>query len=628
MIDPRDIFDTINGSGGRAKCPAKDTPAECVQPDREDWCVQINSDFAYCHRCDKHWWYDTKNKHTVDSYKLKNTRAPLFERSSKAADDSGFDEARSNYLKFYSDIFELLKLPWNDTALDNTYGVGVCEDSDGKAQLMFKINDDHIKLHKGPQFGVDKKCKIYPQELPEHLGSLLIVEGEKDVISANCHGAPAITFTSGAGALPSDLDVLDDCNDLVLVYDNDDKGREGAKKVASALYNKTRKIRIFDWSGKPEKYDLTDFFVDGYTKDDLYHMIDALPVFGQEPVDLGGAVVYNPKDFMATFNNPPDDICDQILFECGTAGVAAATNVGKSIWALQFAASVAMGVPFLGHFRVPKARKVLYMQYEMLDDVIGDRLALQTKPLMEKYPVEAHLLNENLMVSVNGQKDLFSDSYDMVEGNLRHGEYELIVIDNLYSSSNVDTVKNSALISLLARITELKNKYKCAVLMVNHHKKQNEIAVLDPAMVFGGSAYTNWLDNLVQLAGTAVSAELKVMKITKVRKRSDLHWIPTGVKLHNEEGLWMEHLRPLPKNEMFWYTQQKENDMDRVLNAVIMDGDNFSVDSFAAALEQVLKITSTRSIYKWIDKMVEHGLIRKVERGHFVKIRTDLDDFL
>ena len=634
MIRPDQIFDQINSSGGRAKCPS-DAPAECVQPDKMDYCVDLNDDYAFCHRCQKSWQFDVKNKTTPKTYELQNTRAPLYAKSSGAVDKSGYVDARMNYEKFYSEIIKILKLPWNEQSLDDRYGIGVKNNNDD-AQLMFKINDEHVKYHKAAQFGANVKCKLYPSLPPVVVSGrpLFVVEGEKDAVSLDCAAgsASAVTFTSGAGALPSDLSSLDDYDDIVIAYDNDEKGREGAEKTAKKLYRKGRKIRILNWNGHPDKYDLTDYFVDGYTFNDLMTLVDKAPVFGQNAQDFGGSAIYSPLDFAAKFNNPPEDVCDQILFELGTAGVSAKTNVGKSVWALQFAICVSMGVPFLGQFRVPKARKVLYMQYEMVDDVVGGRLQLQMKPILEKYPVEARLLNENLRISANGQKDLFSDSYDTVEGNLRHGDYELIVIDNLYCSTNIDTVSNKDLVALLSRITMLKNKYKCAVLMVNHHKKQNDMVELDPALVFGGSAYTNWLDNLVQLANTKVSQDLIVQKITKVRMKSDLHWQPTGLKFHRDSDetgeLYMEYLRPLPKNELFWYSQRKENDMDRVLSAITMDGDNFSAAAFGDALQQVLNISSTRSVYKWLDKLVDQGLIRKIEKGHYMKNNTELDDFL
>ena len=97
MIDPREIFETINSSGGRAACP-KDAPAECESPDKSDMCVQINTEFAFCHRCNKRWWFGAENEHNVTSYELTNTREPLFERTNHALDES-------DYLK-WRDLFQ------------------------------------------------------------------------------------------------------------------------------------------------------------------------------------------------------------------------------------------------------------------------------------------------------------------------------------------------------------------------------------------------------------------------------------------------------------------------------------------------------------------------------------------
>ncbi len=94
---------------------------------------------------------------------------------------------------------------------------------------MFQINDDHVKFHKGPQFG-DAGCKSF--ETPHlSLSSLVICEGEKDVVTAYCNGASALTFTSGAGALPAEITLDDRYNKVYIVYDNDEKGEEGAKKT-------------------------------------------------------------------------------------------------------------------------------------------------------------------------------------------------------------------------------------------------------------------------------------------------------------------------------------------------------------------------------------------------------------
>ncbi len=73
------------------------------------------------------------------------------------------------------------------------------------------------------------QCKLFgtPQLSKDYL---ILCEGEKDVVTAYCQGAPAITFTSGAGAVPAELTMPTGYNKLYIIYDNDEKGIEGAKR--------------------------------------------------------------------------------------------------------------------------------------------------------------------------------------------------------------------------------------------------------------------------------------------------------------------------------------------------------------------------------------------------------------
>ena len=46
------------------------------------------------------------------------------------------------------------------------------------------------------------------------------------------------------------------------------------------------------------------------------------------------------------------------------------------------------------------------------------------------------------------------------------------------------------------------------------------------------------------------------------------------------------------------------------------------------ALENVLKITSSRSVYKWLDKLISMGYIMKIEKGHYAKCPNELEAFI
>ena len=607
-------FDTLNARGNRAKCPSV-KPAECLEPAKADFCISVLEDYAHCHRCKKTWFKDDKKDESPVKLEV---RTRIFER----LDESGYDEARVHFLDYYEILFHKMKLPWNKNALD--YDIGVRRDEKDNLQLVFKITEQHVKYHKGRQFG-EAGCKIYPQSTHK---TLLLVEGEKDAITANCHGVPAITFTSGAGALPKDLSMLDDVEEIVIAYDHDETGLEGAKKVAQALWKNTRRVKILEWSSKfPNKYDITDFFVDGHTSADLMKLMDDAPEFGAD--QLGAAKTFSVQSFLDRDLPEVQYICDEILLESGTTGIAGMSNVGKSILALQLAISISMGVPFMGQFVVPKPRKVLFIQFEMLDQMVQERLSKGIKALVDIYPTCEEYLVQNLKIASFEDKRLFDDAYGTIEKNLMTAQYDVLVIDNLYTSSNIAMDKNDKLQELLARITELKLKYKIAMVMVSHHKKMAEKQPLDHFMVFGGSTYVNWLDNLVQVANTGRSKDLKVFKITKTRTASDYHNVPCGIKIDgSEDTLCMQYIKPLPKNESFWYLDAEESPEAKIIASLKSGGDNFTRKQLAEVLDEEMNLTSNNAVSRWSNRLVKQGLIGKLSHGQYYVKKTELDDFL
>ena len=615
-------FSRVNSRGTRAVCP---------QPNcGTDFSVAIHEDFSFCHRCRKHWRHHEKSRVDIESYEPVNTRTPVFIRGNKVREESKYDKARDNYLKYFKVVTKHLELPWPEAAKE--YEIGALNKGKKDVQLVFKIEDDHYKYHKGKQFG-NAECKIFPRSVLTQLqlhSTLLVVEGEKDAITANSNGAPAITFTSGAGALPSNIDSIKEFTKLVLCYDNDEKGKEGAEKVAMQLYkqNKNRKLKILKWSNKPDKYDLTDYFRDGYTANDLYSLIDKMPVYGSHASDFGGLNAYDPETFINRFQDEVVQICEEILLENGTSSISGQSNVGKSILALQFAMSVAMGVPFLT-FDVPRPRKVLLVQFEMMDAHMRTRVNKCMAGMLSQYPNKQSLLRDNLKITSMENIKIFTDQYKAIEGNLMSGDFDVCVVDNLYSSSGTQLHKNDALTQLMSLIDELRKEYQCAFMMISHHKKLEEKRPLEHSMVYGGSYFVNFLDNLVQVANTGRHNQLKVFKITKIRTENEFHEVPLGIWLHaDDDELYFQYRKPLPKNEAYWYTDPEENAEERVLKALDTEGDNFSYMQFADALEKTLKITSMKSVYKWLDKLENMGYILKIERGHYVKCANELDNLI
>ena len=226
---------------------------------------------------------------------------------------------------------------------------------------------------------------------------------------------------------------------------------------------------------------------------------------------------------------------------------------------------------------------------------------------------------------------IFSDQYDKIEGNLMAADppFDVVVIDNIYTSTSADTSKGTELTQLMSRIDELRDRYKCAWMLVSHHKKQEEKRPLDHGMVYGSSYFVNFLDNLIQVANTGRHKKLKVLKITKIRTHNQFHDVPLGIYLQTEDDqLHFEYKKPLPKNEMYWYQDQEESEEDKILKALETDGANFTYQDMANVLKETLNVSSSRTITKWIDKLIKLGYVAKVERGHYVKLENELDQFL
>ena len=123
--------------------------------------------------------------------------------------------------------------------------------------------------------------------------SIVLVEGEKDAIVATRHGIPAVTVTGGAGSWSDDfLRVFKDKR-VAIVYDIDEAGREGAKRIASYLHSVVEWVKIIDLpaEGLPSNGDLTDWLLSGGSAAQLFHLIRSTSQ-------------YNPQSFHTGMNDP------------------------------------------------------------------------------------------------------------------------------------------------------------------------------------------------------------------------------------------------------------------------------------------------------------------------------------
>ena len=110
----------------------------------------------------------------------------------------------------------------------------------------------------------------------------LICAGEKDMAIARSHGFNAITITGGERALPLPINDFKDRR-VVICYDHDEAGLEGAKNLANHLVKIAKEVKVvtnFHEVCKEKGEDITDFFMKYHkTREDLIKYIQATPVY-------------------------------------------------------------------------------------------------------------------------------------------------------------------------------------------------------------------------------------------------------------------------------------------------------------------------------------------------------------
>lgn len=115
--------------------------------------------------------------------------------------------------------------------------------------------------------------------------SLIITEGEKDMLVAKSFGiGQAVTKVGGAKSYIIGGENLNN-KEVVIIYDCDDPGREGAQQDAQILATQSNcKVRIVDL-GLQNGEDLTDYFMKyNHTAQDLVKLIKSTPYFVPAPV--------------------------------------------------------------------------------------------------------------------------------------------------------------------------------------------------------------------------------------------------------------------------------------------------------------------------------------------------------
>jgi hypothetical protein len=167
-----------------------------------------------------------------------------------------------------------------------------------------------LKEHKGSQSKGAKVSLYPPGVIKEGLPYIIVTEGEFKALLLNQLGFPAVSGTGGAGTWKREWNSLFTNLNVVIAYDHDRPGQDGAMNVVNNLKGIARSVKQILWPSYMDfdvkgsnKKDVTDFFVTlGKTKEDFQRLVDDAEEKAYEIKEIGGIRFVEPADFVVREN--------------------------------------------------------------------------------------------------------------------------------------------------------------------------------------------------------------------------------------------------------------------------------------------------------------------------------------
>jgi hypothetical protein len=173
---------------------------------------------------------------------------------------------------------------------------------DGKGDWIWDLKGIERLLYRLPELvSADPSAIVY---LPE---------GEKDVDALRALGLVATCNPMGAGKWQSRFKGPLRNRHVVILADNDDKGRDHARQVARGLSGVAASVKLLELPGLPQAGDVSDWLAAGGTAEDLARLVEAAP-----PWQDGVPAQPTPPPILPVDPPWPDPLADEAFH--GLAG--------------------------------------------------------------------------------------------------------------------------------------------------------------------------------------------------------------------------------------------------------------------------------------------------------------------
>jgi RecA-family ATPase len=250
------------------------------------------------------------------------------------------------------------------------------------------------------------------------------------------------------------------------------------------------------------------------------------------------------KAFLEAEFEQVEAIVKYIAYSQNITIIAGQTGAGKSTVALQMALSIASGIQLFEYFET-KQTKVMLIRFEGEDDDC-QKVFRKMLPYFEEKTESMEWFNENILIKIMDKSDEdFVDNWVKIENALIENNFSdgVLIIDNMYTSTEVEIQKNDELKSLLRTLSNLKRQYRLTPILIAHPIKgvmQDKDLRVD--QIQGGKILTNFVSSIVQMDMSTVSNDFRIMKITKAGRSeaNQLHNIPFKLNIDYDNHIFIK----------------------------------------------------------------------------------------
>lgn len=445
------------------------------------------------------------------------------------------------------------------------------------------------------------------QQLPNRGDIVFITSGEKDVMSLYAKGFNAICFNSETSLIPVHIIKMLSCRfkHIILLYDVDNTGLSASKNQVENLTKYGVKRLLLPLSGTKKEKDISDYFQQGKTKEDLVQLVlDLLrTLYNQTMVLL--------KSCEVDFNNPPqipENIISVNDVPLGTQGnilcITGGEGTGKSNYATAIASGTLLNefgqTDTLGLEVLPNTNKkaVLLYDTEQSENQLYKNTTLLLKRANQREKPEwckAFYLNamtrKERLQAIQTSMDYYYHLF---------GGIHLVIIDgiaDLVRSAN-DEIESIAIVEELYRLAGI---YKTCVLCVLHF-------VPNSFKLRGhlGSELQRKAAAILSIEKDTDNAEMSVVKTLKVRDGSPLD-VPLMQFAWDKHKSMHTYRGEKPLNEK---EKRKEYELKVIAKNIFAKTKQLSYQDLVDEIQKLIEVKE-RTAKSYVRYMREHNIISK-----------------